>query len=93
MKKLIVILISLLILVGCSTKAEQDFEGFASDFYVQMFSDGEQSEKASEMHKELKRNYKDHADEELYISLDGMYKELATGDIKSQLKVMELINE
>ena len=90
-------IIAVLMMAGCGAeKADvKDFEQFANKFYVQMFTDGEQSEKATEMYEEMVDEYEAFEDEELYENLAGMYKGLGgEGDAEQyRQQVTKILNE
>lgn len=84
------------LLVGCNSgPTEEEFARFASDFYIQMFTDGEQSEQVTQMYKEMTGEYKSFEKEALYENLAGMYKGLGgEGDAeKHRQQVTKLLNE
>ena len=84
------------LLVGCNSgPTEEEFASFASDFYVQMLTDGEQSEKVTQMYNEMKDEYKSFENESLYENLAGMYKGLGgEGDAEQyRQQVTKILNE
>jgi hypothetical protein len=99
MRKLtIMIAIMTAALIGCNTATTTrgaDFDSFAQDFYVQMFTDGEQSEEVSEMYEEMVSEYEGFEDEELYENLAGMYEALGgEGDAEQyRRQVTKILNE
>lgn len=93
MKRLTLILI--LLLTGCSSGPDEDeFMKFSSEFYVQMFQDGEQSQEVKEMYKEFTQ-FKGVENEELYTNLEKMYEALGNGEAATpyQMEVMKIIND
>lgn len=95
MKKLLIIIaLVTLFLVGCGSDNAEEFKSFAGSFHAQMFTDGEQSDKVIEMYEELTSKYENHAGEDLYEAINGMYNGLENGNAtKYQLEVMQLLNE
>lgn len=86
------ILLALLIIAGCGSIDRDAFVKDSSDIYVQMFTDGEQSEKVNEMFEEYSQNYSKLKDDELYEAIEGMYRGLANGNAtKYQLEAMRLL--
>ena len=84
------------LLVGCNSgPTEEDFASFASNFYVQMFTDGEQSEQVTQMYKEMEGEYKSFKNEALYENLAGMYKGLGNEGNAEQYRqqVTKILNE
>lgn len=93
MKKLTMIL--LLLLTGCSSGPdENDFVRFSSEFYIQMYEDGEQSQEVKEMYNEFTK-FKGVDNAELYSNLEKMYEALGNGESATpyQLEVMKIIND
>jgi hypothetical protein len=97
MKKVISFLLmsSLMLIVGCSQGAtEEEFISFSSDFYTQMFIDGEQSKEVNEMYESYVEEYSEFKDDKLYESLVGFYSGLNGGSATDyQLEAMKLLNE
>lgn len=93
MKKLALILI--ILLTGCSSGPDEgEFVDFSSEFYVQMFQDGEQTQEVKEMYKEFKK-FKGVDNAELYSNLEKMYEALGNGESATpyQIEVMKIIND
>ena len=86
--------ILLLLIVGLFAASEDEFLSFAEGFYVQMFSDGEQSAEVKDMYEDFTSQYKSYEDHELYENIDGMYQALGNDESATgyQLAVMKLIN-
>lgn len=93
MKVIVPILLAILLLVGCVSGIDRDtFVRDSSDIYVQMFTDGEQSEKVNEMFAEYSRKYSRINDDEIYEAIEGMYRGLANGNAtKYQVEAMRLL--
>jgi predicted ATP-grasp superfamily ATP-dependent carboligase len=86
------------VLIGCNVTAatnEADFNSFAQDFYIQMLTDGEQSEEVSEMYGEMVGEYESYDNEELYENLAGMYEALGgEGDAEQyRQQITKILNE
>jgi uncharacterized protein YxeA len=96
MKKMLMILVSLIMISGCSSqKSEEEFFSHSSDLYVQMMMDGEQSEEVKDLYNQLVSDYKGYEDEELYQEVSNMYEALEGNGsaVEHQLKVMKILNE
>jgi hypothetical protein len=86
----------MLIMTGCGGNADdKDFDKFAQDFYIQMLTDGEQSEEVSEMYDEMVSEYNGVENETLYENLAGMYEALGgEGDAEQyRQQVTKILNE
>jgi hypothetical protein len=95
LKKLILMLIVSFMLVGCGQKVtEEEFVSFSSDFYIQMFMDGEQSKAVNELYETYIEEYKGFEDDELHQTLVSMYKGFENGSASEhQLSAMKMLNE
>jgi uncharacterized protein YcfL len=95
MKKVLLLLIISVMLVGCGQGAtEEEFNSFSSDFYTQMLIDGEQSEEVNEMYESYLEEYSEFKNEELHITLVSLYEGLSNGSAtEHQLEAMKLLNE
>jgi hypothetical protein len=86
----------ILIMTGCGGNVDdKDFDKFAQGFYIQMLTDGEQSEEVSEMYGEMVGEYESYDNEELYENLAGMYEALGgEGDAEQyRQQVTKILNE
>jgi hypothetical protein len=93
LKKLLFIFV--LLLTGCNRPGEDEFVEFGSEFYQQMFVDGEQSQEVIKLHEQLSKydNFEQH---ELYISLEKMYDSLENDPVMAaayQVEVMNILNK
>lgn len=96
MKKLLIMMLFSLLLSGCNGDPdESEFADFSEEFYVQMFTDGEQSQEVKDMYEQYKTEYKSFKDHELYVNINGMYQALGNGEAATdyQLEVMRIINK
>jgi hypothetical protein len=96
LKLTINIAVVLLIMTGCGGNVDdKDFDKFAQDFYIQMLTDGEQSEEVSEMYDEMVGEYNGVENETLYENLAGMYKALGgEGDAEQyRQQITKILNE
>lgn len=94
MKRLIIIFV-LLLTAACSGESEEEFIDFGTDFYQQMFMDGEQSHEVQKMHDRLK-TFNEFKDRDLYVSLDKMYESLGDDPASAaayQVDVMNILND
>lgn len=96
MKRIIALsIVVILILVGCGNGIDrEEFVSDSTDLYVQMFTDGEQSEAVKEMYEEYSDKYSELKDDELYEAIEGMYNGLTNGKAAEyQAEVMRLLNK
>lgn len=94
LKKLLIAVLLSTMLVGCNQVSEEDFLAASSDFYTQMFMDGEQSEQVNEMFETYTDEYKSFENDELYKTLIAMYEGFENGTaVDHQLTAMKLLNE
>lgn len=93
--KIILFLLAMpLFLSACSQPNEQEFNEYASKLYMQMFTDGEQSDKVKSLYAEIKQ-YGAFKNEHLYVSLVNMYESLENDPVNSakyQVEVMNILN-
>ena len=88
-----ILLLTATLLIGCGFSSEEEFNDFAGEFYVQMFTDGDQTEEVNAMYSEFTSNFSEYEDSELYEAIVGMYHGLKNGVAsKFQVKAMHLFN-
>jgi hypothetical protein len=82
-------------LVGCNQgTTEEEFISFSTNFYTQMFTDGEQSEEVNEMYESYMKEYSEFKNDELHKTLVSFYEGLNSGSsTEHQLEAMKLLNE
>jgi hypothetical protein len=95
LKKITLMILLSVMLIGCSHKVtEEEFVSSSSEFYMQMFMDGEQSEDVNKLYKSYVDEYKVFADDDLYKTLTAMYDGLNTGSAtEHQVAAMKMLNE
>jgi hypothetical protein len=96
----LVVMTSMLLFVALTacentTNSRQSFEEYSEDFYIQMFTDGEQSAAVTEMYERFIEEYDGFNSEALYANIDGMYKALGNEESATpyQMEVMRILNE
>ncbi|ALY08082.1 hypothetical protein BhaS171_00026 [Bacillus phage vB_BhaS-171] len=103
MKKLILIG-SLLLLLVCSSLmlgffkpvTQEKFDNHAELFYIQMFTDGQQSEQVNIYYEDMIHVFDKFEDDPLYKELELMYEALGEDGKSAEIhrqKVMNMINE
>lgn len=100
MKRILIMLIAsitILTVSGCAANDEittKEFNADSSELYVQMFTDGEQTEAVEELYEDYVASYEGFEGDELYESISGMYNGLNDGNAtKYQLDTMTLLND
>lgn len=95
MKNLFLIFMASIVLMGCGAPSESEFIEYSEEFYIQMFTDGNQSEAVTEMYGKFIEEYDGFKSEALYANIEGMYKALGNEESATpyQMEVMRILNE